>query len=79
MPIPNTELVDFCNQFDLGLHIYQTNNFNIQNCLPNKFFEVIQGRLGIVSNQSCLQMSDYIQRYKCGVVLGDSSSYQMAK
>ena len=49
-PVSHDKIASFCNKFDVGFHVYQTDNFNNQYCLPNKFFECIQSRLGIITN-----------------------------
>ena len=78
-PVCNTNLVGFCNQFDLCFHVYKTKSFNIQNCLPNKFFESLQARLGILCNSSSFQISKYIKEYQCGSILEDNTPELMAK
>lgn len=48
-PVPLQSIIPFCNRFDLGLITLQPNSFNNTHALPNKFFEYIQSRLGVIS------------------------------
>lgn len=50
--VPTQQISTFINQFDLGLFIVEPVNFNYTHALPNKFFEFIQARLGIVIGPS---------------------------
>lgn len=50
--IPNSEVCTTIQQFDLGLIVYQPLTLNLKFCLPNKFFEYVQARLGVVVGPS---------------------------
>lgn len=47
-PVPFHEIVPTLAGYDLGLIIYPPTNFNIVHALPNKLFEYVQARLGVV-------------------------------
>ena len=47
--------------------------------MPNKFFESLQARLGILCNSSSFQISKYIKEYQCGSILEDNTPELMAK
>lgn len=47
-PVPFREIVPTLASYDLGLIIYPPTNFNIVHALPNKLFEYVQARLGVV-------------------------------
>lgn len=64
-PVPTTEIAGFINQFDVSLAIIPPINYNYLYCLPNKFFESVQGRLMILSGPSP-EMQMLIERYKLG-------------
>lgn len=48
-PVPMQEIIPFTQSFDLGLITLKPNGFNNTHALPNKFFEYIQARLGVIS------------------------------
>lgn len=66
-PVPMETLPQFINQYDLGLYLLPPNSFNNAHTLPNKFFEFIQARLGVVIGPSS-EMAHLIKRYGFGVV-----------
>lgn len=47
-PVPMPEIVPSIAAYDLGVFLLQPNTFNHRHCLPNKLFEFIQARLGVV-------------------------------
>lgn len=65
-PVRLHEIVPMLNQYDIGLCYLEPNTFNLANCLPNKFFEFIQGRLAIVTGPSA-DMVELLKQYKCGI------------
>ena len=71
-PVPNEELCRWINQFDLGLSFFPPVTFNLEHCLPNKFFECIQARLGVVVGPSP-DLAAIVQEERCGVVTRDFS------
>ncbi|PZX47695.1 glycosyltransferase family protein [Algoriphagus chordae] len=76
-PVPTEEIPMFINQFDLGIFILPPSNFNYKHALPNKFFEFIQGRLGVAIGPS-VEMSPYVKQYDLGVVASDFSAESIA-
>jgi len=71
-PIPNEKLCGWINQFDLGLSFFPPVTFNLKHCLPNKFFEYIQARLGVVVGPSP-DLAAIVQKEGCGIVTRDFS------
>lgn len=51
-PVKSSELVAFCNDFDISISFFPPSNRNLQYALPNKFFEAIQSRLMVVTGPS---------------------------
>ena len=51
-PVPYTALSGTLNTFDVGVHILPPVNFNNRWALPNKFFDYVQARLGVVIGPS---------------------------
>ncbi|WP_027327100.1 hypothetical protein [Helicobacter pametensis] len=48
-PVSLEEIIPFTHRFDLGLITLKPNGFNNTHALPNKFFEYIQARLGVIA------------------------------
>mgnify|MGYP002152380574 FL=1 len=63
-------LLEKTSQFDLGLALMPPTTSKMKGALPNKFFEYIQARLGVVVGPSS-EMSSYVRRYGLGVVTDD--------
>lgn len=66
-PVPYSELIKTLNQYDLGVHIIPPTNFNNQWSLPNKFFDYVQARLGLLIGPSP-EMANLLHEYNLGVV-----------
>lgn len=66
-PVSMKTIPNYINQFDLGIYFLEPTNFNQKYALPNKIFEFIQGRLGIVIGPS-LEMANIVKKYKLGLV-----------
>lgn len=66
-PVKRENLVQFCNQFDLGIIFFPPRNLNLKHALPNKFFEMIQSRLGIIVGPD-YEMSPIVKEYNLGIV-----------
>lgn len=65
--LPYEQLVDTLNSYDLGLIVFPPTTFNLAWCLPNKFFDYIQARLGLVIGPSP-EMTRYVNEFGLGVV-----------
>jgi hypothetical protein len=51
-PVPYRELIQTLNSYDLGIHVIAPTNFNNRWSLPNKFFDYVQARLGLIIGPS---------------------------
>lgn len=51
-PLPQRELVRALNSYDVGIHVLPPTSFNNANALPNKFFDYVQARLGLIIGPS---------------------------
>ncbi|MDD7466156.1 MAG: glycosyltransferase [Actinomycetaceae bacterium] len=51
-PVPYTQLVSTLNRYDVGVHLMIPSNFNNTWALPNKVFDYVQARLGILIGPS---------------------------
>jgi len=67
-PAPMREISQRINPYDLEIIFYRPLGRNLEFALPNKFFEAIQGRLGLVVGESPL-MAEIVRRYGNGVVV----------
>ncbi|MBH0053571.1 glycosyltransferase family 1 protein [Salinibacterium sp. SWN139] len=65
-PVPHDELIDILHRYDAGLHILPPTNTNIRLALPNKFFDSVQARLGMVIGPT-VDMERLLQEYDLGV------------
>lgn len=77
-PVPMTQISTFIQQFDMGIFYLPPIHFSYQYALPNKFFEFIQGRLGVAIGPS-IEMQKIVEAYKCGVVSQSFSIEALAK
>jgi len=69
-PVPYDELVHTLNDYDVGLSIFPPTTFNLAWCLPNKFFDFVQARLGEIVGPSP-EMTRFVEQYGIGMVLPD--------
>lgn len=66
-PVPYRDLVRTLNGFDVGVFVLEPVTFNYAHALPNKLFDYVQARLGILVGPSP-EMADYVRRFEVGVV-----------
>ncbi|WP_136050714.1 glycosyltransferase [Microbacterium sp. K36] len=69
-PVPYAELVTTLNSYDVGVFLLPPLTFNYRHALPNKLFDFVQARLGIVVGPSP-EMAGYVERYGLGAVASD--------
>lgn len=69
-PVPYRDLIATLNQYDVGLFVLPPVNFNYAWALPNKIFDFIQARLGVVVGPSP-EMASYVRDHDLGVVADD--------
>jgi hypothetical protein len=77
-PVPYRQLVQTLNGYDLGLSIFPPTTFNLAWCLPNKFFDYVQARLGVVVGPSP-EMTRFVDRYGIGLALPDFEPSSLAR
>ena len=66
-PVETTKIPFFLNQFDIGVHFSQPVSESYRLGLPNKLFEFVQARLGVIVSPSP-EMARYVKEYKFGLV-----------
>lgn len=69
-PVPYHELVATLNTHDVGLSIFPPTTFNLAWCLPNKFFDYVQARLGVIVGPSP-EMQRIVDARGFGLTLAD--------
>ena len=69
-PVPYAELAETLTAYDVGIHVLPPINFNNKLALPNKLFDYIQARLGVVIGPSS-EMQYYVDNYGIGEVADD--------
>lgn len=76
-PVPYAELIATLNGYDLGLSIFPPTTFNLAWCLPNKFFDYVQARLGVIVGPSP-EMERIVDERGIGIVLPDFTAASLA-
>ena len=66
-PVPQAELVRTLNAYDVGIHVLPPTNTNNALALPNKFFDYLQARLGMIIGPTA-DMARLLAQYDVGVV-----------
>ncbi|MGI5951929.1 MAG: hypothetical protein ACOX61_08825 [Brooklawnia sp.] len=66
-PVEFSQLVGLINSYDVGVHFIPPVSYNVKHALPNKFFEYVQARVGMVIGPS-VEMAPYVDKYGFGAV-----------
>ena len=77
-PVPMPEIAREINQYDLEIMFYPPAGPNVQFALPNKFFEAIQGRLGVVVGESPM-MAELVREHGLGPVVNGWTGADLAR
>lgn len=76
-PVPYSQLVSTLNGYDLGVHVLPPVNFNNANALPNKVFDYVQARLGLVVGPTP-EMAALAREHGVGLVAEDFTAEALA-
>lgn len=76
-PVPYTELVSTMAEYDASIVFFPPTTFNLKHTLPNKFFEAVQARLGVIVGPSPA-MAEIIGEYGFGAVTPDFAPASLA-
>jgi hypothetical protein len=76
--VPYDQLVRTLNGYDVGLSIFAPTTFNLAWCLPNKFFDFIQARLGVIVGPSP-EMERFVSEYGVGAIMPDFEAASLAR
>lgn len=71
-PVAQNVLVETLAQYDVGIYVLPPTSDNAALALPNKFFDFLQARLGVVIGPS-VEMARITREYGCGIVTTDFS------
>ncbi|MCQ9163013.1 MULTISPECIES: glycosyltransferase family 1 protein [unclassified Arthrobacter] len=77
-PVPYKELVATLSKYDVSLVFLPPTNFNLKNALPNKFFEAVQARIGLIVGPSPA-MAGLVEKYGLGAITEDFSAESLRK
>lgn len=76
-PVPMTDIVQYIAHYDMGVYLLNADSFNHRHALPNKLFEYIQARLGVVVSP-VPDMAALVREQGVGVVASDFSPQAFA-
>ncbi|MFT0761444.1 hypothetical protein [Scrofimicrobium sp. R131] len=76
-PLPYDEIIPTINTYDVGLFTLEPTNFNFKMVLPNKLFDFIQARLGIIIGPS-QEMAAVVKQFHNGAVTSSFSVESLA-
>lgn len=77
-PVPMSDVPAKLNAFDLEVIFYPPTSPNFLHSFPNKFFEAVQGRIGVVIGHSP-SMEAIVNRYGNGIVVDGWTAGDLAK
>jgi len=72
-PVPPATLPAVLNQYDLGVFLYPLKTLSHLYHLPNKFFDFVQARLGLVFSPAP-EIDAHIGQYGIGIITADTSA-----
>lgn len=75
-PVPTRELVGTLNAYDVGIYSLPPLTANHRLMLPNKIFDFVQARLGVVFG-TAVETDRLINEHQLGVVVPDTSAQSM--
>ncbi len=77
-PVPYSALSETLSAYDVGVFLLPPVNFNYKWTLPNKFYDFVQARLGILIGPSP-EMVAVLRKEKLGTVTDDFSAEALAR
>lgn len=72
-PVPPDTLPSVLNQYDLGVFLYPLKTLSHLYHLPNKFFDFVQARLGLVFSPAP-EIDAHIGQYQLGIITADTTA-----
>lgn len=77
-PVAADDLAAALSDYDVGVSVLPPTTFNLAWCLPNKFFDYVQARLGIIIGPSP-EMERSVREYGLGAVTADFTAKALAE
>ena len=71
-PVPYEKLIETINAFDVGVFVQPPTSFSLEWSLPNKLFDYVQARLGILIGPS-VEAVRFVNDYSLGCITQDFS------
>lgn len=71
-PVKYDNLIETMSEYDVSLSFFPPTTFNLEHALPNKFFEAVQARIGVVIGPS-VEMEGFVKEYGFGAITEDFS------
>jgi hypothetical protein len=75
--VPHAELADLLARFDVGIHLLPATSTNHRLALPNKFFDFVQARLGVIVGPTAA-MANLTKRHGLGEVTAGFTAGDLA-
>jgi len=75
-PVPPQTLPTELNQYDLGLFLYPLTTLSHRFHLPNKFFDFVQARLGLVFSPAP-EIQTYMDQYHVGTITSGTTAQDL--
>ena len=76
-PVPTEMISSKISQFDIGIFVLRPRSLNNHFVLPNKFFEYIQGNLGVITGASP-EMSEVVAKNSLGIITDTFDTEEIA-
>lgn len=76
-PVATDRLASTLNAYDIGVYMQPPVTFNLEHTLPNKLFDFVQARLGLVIGPSP-DMAEIVREHRLGVVSPDFTAASFA-
>lgn len=76
--VPHAEIATTLERYDVGLSVFPNATSNLENVLPNKFFEYVYAGLAVIASPSRDQR-EMVDKFKFGFVTEDSSAESLIK
>ena len=77
-PLDHASMVEAMAEYDVGVHVLAPTNYNNAVALPNKFFDFVQARLGLVIGPSP-EMAQLTREHGFGAVAEDFSTEALTR
>lgn len=77
-PVPYTRLVETVAGYDLSIVVFPATTFNLEHSLPNKLYEAVQGRTGVIVGPSP-DMAELVREHGIGIVLPEAGAEALGR